>query len=141
MGVGITGQTINMKKIFLFAIAILGFAVAKANAGDDPGIGKKDEMNGTVVHAETKKPMREVIITAYLVSKKEKVVITDDGGSFSFDDLKPGTYKFVFEKAGFKRITREKVVIKTDDAFQINIEMIENNDFEIMPSPFSFTSL
>ena len=58
-----------------------------------------------------------------------------------FDELKPGTYKFVFEKAGFKKITKEKVVIKTDEAFQLNIEMIESSDYEIMPSPFSFAGV
>ena len=63
--------------------------------------------------------------------------MTDEEGSFAFDELKPGTYKFVFEKAGYKKITKEKVVIKTDEAFQMNIEMIENIDFEIMPSPFT----
>jgi hypothetical protein len=30
------------------------------------------------------------------------------------------------------------VVSKTDEAFQMNIEMIESNDFDIVPSPFSF---
>ena len=64
--------------------------------------------------------------------------MTDEDGGFAFDELKPGTYKFIFEKAGFKKITKEKVVIKTDEAFQLNIEMIESNDFEIMPSPFHF---
>ena len=129
-------------KIFLLAIGILGFASAKANdCNPGPGDGKKDDLNGIVVHSETKKPLRDVSVTAYLVSKKEKIVMTDDLGGFAFEELKPGTYKFVFEKAGFKRITREKVVIKTDEAFQLNIEMIEAGDFEIMPSPFHFTGI
>lgn len=128
-------------KMIMMAVCLLGFAAAKANDGvPGPGDGKKDELNGIVVHSESKKPMKDVSITAYLVSKKEKVVITDDLGNFSFDELKPGTYKFVFEKAGYKKITREKVVIKTDEAFQMNIEMIETSDFEIMPSPFQFTA-
>ena len=127
------------QKFLLLAISLLGFVVAKASE-PDPGLGKgkKDEVNGIVHHAETKKPIKDVSITAYSTSKKEKVVITDDDGSFSFDELKPGTYKFVFEKAGFRRITKEKIVVKTDEAFQMNIEMIESNDFEIMPSPFHF---
>jgi hypothetical protein len=127
------------QRIILLAVSLLGFVVAKACA-DDPGLGKgkKDEVNGVVVHAETKKPMKEVSVTAYSTSKKEKIVVSDDYGNFAFDELKPGTYKFVFEKAGFKRITKEKVVIKTDESFQMNIEMIESNDFEIMPSPFHF---
>ena len=30
------------------------------------------------------------------------------------------------------------MVVKADEEFQINIEMIENNDFDLMPSPISF---
>ena len=82
--------------------------------------------------------MKDVSITAILSSKKEKIVLTDEDGTFNFDELKPGTYKFIFEKAGYKKITKEKVLIKTDEAFQMNIEMIESNDFDIVPSPFSF---
>ena len=127
-------------KFLLLAIFLLGFAAAKANTGS-PGEGKKDELNGFVIHADSKKPLKDVSVTAILVSKKEKVVMTDEVGNFAFDELKPGTYKFIFEKAGFKRITKEKVVIKTDESFQMNIEMIESNDYEIMPSPFSYAGV
>lgn len=124
-------------KLFVMALGLFGFVAANAgDCGRDGG--KKDEINGTVFHAESKKPLKDVSVTAYLVSKKEQVMKTDDLGSFAFDELKPGTYKFVFEKAGFKKITKEKVVIKTDEAFLLNIEMIESKDFEIMPSPFHF---
>ena len=124
-------------KLLVLGITLLGSFAAKAGS-DDPGNGKKDELNGTVVHAESKKPLKDVSITAYLVSKKEKAIMTNEDGGFAFDELKPGIYKFVFEKAGFKRITKEKVVIRTDEAFQLNIEMIETNDFDIMPSPLHF---
>ena len=126
--------------MLMLAIGLLGFVAAKADSGDpDPGrgTGKKDDLNGIVVHAESKKPLKDVSVTAVLISKKEKIVLTDEEGSFAFDELKPGTYKFIFEKAGFRKITKEKVVIKTDEAFQLNIEMIENSDYEIMPSPFN----
>ncbi len=122
----------------MLAIGLMGFVVAKAGeCSPGPGDGRKDELNGVVIHSETKKPLKDVSITAILVSKKEKVEYTNDEGGFSFDELKPGTYKFVFEKAGFKKITKEKVVIKTDESFQLNIEMIQNSDYEIMPSPFN----
>lgn len=77
-------------------------------------------------------------ITAYLISRKEKNVHTDDLGGYSFEALKPGTYRLVFEKAGFKRVTKDKVVIKTEEAFQLNIEMIESKDFDLVPSPLHF---
>lgn len=125
----------------MLTISLLGFVMAKANdVGVGPGDGKKDDLNGTVIHSETKKPLKDVTVTAYLISKKEKVELTDEEGGFAFDELKAGTYKFIFEKAGFKKITKEKVVIKTDEAFLLNIEMIESSDLDIMPSPFHFSN-
>lgn len=126
------------QRSFLLVLFLLGAFFAKANNG--PGNGAKDELNGLVVHAENKKPLKDVSITAYTGnSKKEKVVISNEEGNFSFDELKPGTYKFVFEKTGFKKVTREKVVIKTDETFQLQIEMIEVGDYEILPSPFNIS--
>ena len=135
-------KTIRMKpKFFLLAIGLLGFAAAKANTDTDPVTDKRkiDEVNGVIFNSENKKPLKDVTITAYSVSKKEKAVQTDETGNFAFDELKSGTYKFVFEKAGFKKVTKEKVVIKTDETFQLNIEMIESSDLELMPSPFHFS--
>src|ERR1700761_1343515 len=103
-------------KLFLLAAGLFGFVAAHAST-DPPGDrGKKDDLAGSVVHAESKKPLKDVNVTAYLISKKEKTVLTDEGGNYAFDELKPGTYKFVFEKAGFKRVTKEKVVVKADEA-------------------------
>ncbi len=102
---------------------------------------RKYLVNGTVVHADNKKPMKGVSITAVLASKKEKTALTDEGGSFNFDELKPGTYKFIFEKAGYKKITKENITIKEDDTYQLNVEMIEQDSFDIIPSPFSFAKV
>ena len=127
------------QKLLLLAFAFIGCTTAQAKStGDDPGDGKKNDVAGFVFHSESKKPMKDVSVTAYNSSKKEKVVLTEDDGSFSFDELKPGTYKIVFEKSGYRKLIREKVVIKTDETFQLNIEMIEANDLEILPSPVHF---
>ena len=40
---------------------------------------------------------------------------------------------------GFNIVTKEKVVVKTDEAFQLNIEMIEDKGFDLLPSPLHFT--
>ena len=100
-------KPLSMKaKMILLGVGLLGFVVAKAN-GDNPdpdpgtGKGKKDELNGFVTHSDSKRPLKDVTVTAYLVSKKEKMVLTDEEGGFAFDELKPGTYKFVFEKSRF----------------------------------------
>ena len=130
-------------KFLMLALGLLGFVVAKANTGPEPepGVcvkGKKNDLAGVILHGESKKPIKDVVVTAYLVSKKEKAVQTDETGNYGFEELKPGTYKFVFEKSGYKRVTKEKVVVKTDEAFQLNIEMIESKDFDLVPSPLLF---
>lgn len=129
-------------RILLLAISLFGFVVAKANTDPDPGTEKRKvaEINGIVMNADNKKPLKDVNVTAYLGNKKEKekTISSDQDGSYAFDELRPGVYKFVFEKAGFKRVTKERVVIRTDETFQLNIEMIEYNDSDLMPSPFHF---
>ncbi|MGZ8558270.1 MAG: carboxypeptidase-like regulatory domain-containing protein [Chitinophagaceae bacterium] len=130
-------------KLLMLAILLLGFAVAKANTEPEPcnEKGKKNDLAGIILHGESKKPLKNVMVTAYLVSKKEQAVQTDEAGNYGFEELKPGTYKFVFEKSGYKRVTKEKVVVKTDEAFQLNIEMIENKDFDLVPSALLFADL
>jgi len=128
-------------KIFVFIFIGL-FGCIQSKAGDidlikTPGNTINDVM-GSVVDAGTKKPLKEVTVTAYLVSKKEKFVLTDEFGKFGFDELKTGTYKLVFEKEGYRKITKEKVAIKADESFQMRIEMLEDIDFDMMPSPYHF---
>ena len=136
-------QDMNKRLFFLlFGIGLCVSSYATGNDTKDPGSeGKKEELNGTVVNADPKKPLEGVTVTAVLVSKKEKTVITDEDGGFSFDELKPGIYKFVFEKSGYKKATKEKIVVKTDDTFQLKIEMTEADQYDIMPSPFNIGGL
>ncbi len=128
-------------RILMLAVGVFGFLFAKAADPNPPcaAKGKKNDLAGVVFHADNKKPLKDVSVTAYLVSSKEKSVRTDEIGSYAFDELKPGTYKFVFEKAGFKRVTKDKVVVRTDEAFQLNIEMIESREYDVTPSPLHFT--
>jgi hypothetical protein len=135
---GIKPFHMKSKLLLLIGVAAFGFNAAHAS-GNEPGNGKKNDINGSVTESANKKPVSEVNVTAYLLSKKEKAVTTDDVGNYAFDDLKPGTYKFVFEKLGYRKVVKEKVVIKTDETFQMNIEMIQNNDFDLVPTPFHFS--
>ena len=137
-------------KLFLLAAALLSVAVAEAKVDPaDPAIPcvdkkacieKKNDISGIVVHGENKKPLKDVSVTAYLISKKDKSVqTTDHTGGFGFSELQPGTYKIVFEKAGFRKITKEKVQIKANEIFQLNIEMFEKRDFDLTPSALQFS--
>ena len=135
----------NMKSKLLLLIStfLLTSVIAMAsgnitNCGNpNPNPGKKEDIGGSV-HSDAKKPLKDVSITAYLSSRKEKVVVTDGCGSFSFDDLKAGTYKFVFEKQGYKKVVKENVAVKVDEAFQLNIEMVMDEEHDMLPSPQHF---
>lgn len=104
---------------------------------------KKDFVNGIVSHATNKRPLKDVLVTAYLNtdSKKEVSVQTDEAGNYSFDGLKPGTYKLVFEKTGFRRVTKEKIIIKEEDNVKLNIDLAEISHQIMMPSPLHFSEI
>jgi len=130
-----------MKHRFLLLIAICTMGCLQSRASDiDPRTSGKgiNEVAGNIVDGDSKKPIGEVTVTAYSANKKEKFVITDEWGHFEFDELKTGVYKLVFEKEGYRKIVREKVAIKTDETFQMRIEMIEADGFDLLPSPFQF---
>jgi hypothetical protein len=117
----------------------------RANNTNPPSAGtngeetRKNDIAGGVIHTDTKKPLSNVSVTAYSSAKKEKVVYTDANGNYSFNELKAGTYKLVFEKDGLKRVTREKVVIRPDEGCQLNVEMDDEAEFQLLPgSIFDF---
>lgn len=128
----------KIKLLFLGCMATGASLSAIANNGTGEESTRKSDMMGCVLNSETKKPLKDVCITAYMASKKEQVIVTNEHGNYSFENLRPGVYKFVFQKDGYKRVTKEKVFIKTDNGFQMNIEMPENEDFNFMPGAFSF---
>lgn len=127
------------KLLLLFAFCAMGCLQSQAsdNKIGDPGK-SINELSGNIYDAESRKPMKDVTVTAYSATKKEKFVLTDEFGRFEFDELKGGIYKIVFEKDGYRKVVKEKVTLKTDETTQLRIEMIEMDGFDLMPSPFHF---
>lgn len=138
-----------MKVKLLLLLLICCFACAavharNCNKNPDPvNKKKKDFVNGIVSHAANKRPLKDVQVTAYLNAdnKKEVSVQTDEAGNYSFDGLKPGTYKLVFEKTGFRRVTKEKIIIKEEDNVKLNIDLAEISHQIMMPSPLHFSEI
>ncbi len=130
-------------RLTLTAGLILSVLIAKADGGG--GKEKKGRINGEdiyghVTNAGTDRPLKDVTITAILLSRKEKITVTGITGEFGMDELKPGTYKLVFEKDGFKRVIKEKVTVKPNSSVQVNVEM-EDRDYDIGPTPFRFMEM
>ena len=124
--------------LLFFFTAFMFFAKANAS-GTGEETAKKSDLVGGVYSYDSKKPLGSVSVTVYSAAKKEKVVLTDEEGSYAFDNLKAGTYKLVFEKDGYKKVTREKVVVQPDAGAQLNIEMVEHTPFEFLPGPYHFS--
>ena len=127
------------KSVFLSTLLVFSFSAVIA----DPGVpekGVEEEMvSGIVMDMDSKEPLRDVNITAILNSKREKIALTDMNGGYSFIMLKPGTYKLVFEKEGYKKVIKEKVLVTNQTSLQINIEMPEFVPFsERGPSAWHF---
>jgi hypothetical protein len=128
-------------KSFMFlAVTLLGSLVCVANSGDpEPSETiRRNEVYGTIIHAQSKASMKDVNVTAYVDSKKMKIQQSDNEGNYSFDVSKPGVYKFVFEKSGYKKIVKDNIFIKSDEAFLLNIEMFEMPEMDLFPSLFNF---
>jgi hypothetical protein len=130
----------KLKLIFLSALATI-LSLTSFASDTPPGDGdakRNDDLFGGVIESDSKKPLSNVSVTAYSASKKEKVTITDVNGNFSFSDLKPGTYKLVFEKSGYKKVTKERYVVRDDEPQQINVQMEEHKSFDFMPGSSQF---
>ena len=128
------------KLFFLMLVFTTTAFMARANTGPTNGEEtKRTDIAGGVIQTDTKKPLINVSGTAYSARKKEKVVYTDANGYYSFDDLRGGTYKLVFEKSGYKKVTKDKVVIRPDEGCQLNVEMDDEDELQILPgSIFNF---
>lgn len=130
----------KQKLFLLLAILTVGCLQSKAtNTEPSAPPGKIiNELAGNIYDGDSRKPLKEVTVTAYSSNRKEKLVVTDEFGRFEFDELKTGIYKIVFEKEGYRKVVRDKVSLKCDETFQMKIEMIESTGFDVMPSPFHF---
>lgn len=132
---------IMRKKLILLSCTTLFLALG-AKANTTPGHGeessKKSDIAGGVYHSESKKPLSSVVVTAYTGNKKEKAVLTDSNGNYSFDELKPGTYTFVFQKDGFKKVTHSRTISRIDAGVQVNVVLKEHKTFDFMPGSSHF---
>ena len=82
-------------------------------------------VKGVVLDKESRKPLKDVNVTAISQSKTEKIVSTDNNGAFHFIMLKPDTYRLVFEKEGYKKVIKDKVEVKEKIPVRINVELFE----------------
>jgi hypothetical protein len=129
-------------RLLLIAATFLGAGFAAKANNATPGAGeegaRKNDVVGGVFHHESRKPLGNVTVTAYSANRKEKVVTTTASGSYNFDDLKPGTYTFVFEKAGYRKVVREKTIQRENEGAELNVLLEEHSTYDFTPGPAHF---
>jgi hypothetical protein len=125
---------LTLTSLFIF----IGGAASALDASpeNDKSIGT-EAVFGKVFREDSKKPIQNVTVTAILLNRKEKYTITDTEGEFGIDELKPGTYKIIFEKDGYRKVVKEKVNIRQNEPMELNVEM-EFLNYNLVPSPFHF---
>lgn len=67
-------------------------------------------------------PGATVTLTSIATSEKQQQV-TGDTGLYSFVNLNPGQYRLSVEKTGFKRVSRENVVIQVQQTTRVDIAL------------------
>jgi Carboxypeptidase regulatory-like domain len=132
-----------MKKALMITGMALVLLVGRSLAADkslhDPLNPIDPELvSGSVRHSGKDKPLKDVLITVFDESNiKNRTLFTGEEGVFGLSSLRPGTYKIVFQKDGFRKVVREKVTVKTDAGIRLDIEM-EETPQDLGPSPFHF---
>jgi hypothetical protein len=80
---------------------------------------------GTVVAADTKKPVADVIVTAVSPNLQgEQAVVTDAQGQYRIPQLPPGVYTLQFVREGFRTLARSEIQLRLDRTIRVNIELL-----------------
>jgi len=79
-------------------------------------VGNVADSNGAVV------PNARVLLIN-LGTSERRTLETDTDGNFKFVNLVPGNYRVELEKAGFKRLTREPVVVEVQGAVRLDLRL------------------
>ncbi|WNG61260.1 mucoidy inhibitor MuiA family protein [Archangium gephyra] len=83
---------------------------------------------GTVVAADTKRPLADVVVSAVTRELSgEQVVVTDAQGQYRIPQVLPGVYTLRFDKESFKPLNRSEIQVRQDRAIRVNVELLPEN--------------
>jgi len=113
-----------MKKVYILLafVTAVTFAFAKTaetNGCTDKSAVKKTYveqpiLSGTVLDAETKKPLNDVTITIKTPGKADQSITTDAQGNFKMPTLAQGSYTIKFEKDDYRTGEKTNVAVKAN---------------------------
>ncbi len=100
----------------LVACLAVSFTPLQAQTFYGSVVGNVADSNGAVV------PNARILLIN-LGTSERRTVETDNDGNFKFVNLVPGNYRVELEKAGFKRLTREPVVVEVQSAVRLDLTL------------------
>jgi hypothetical protein len=88
---------------------------------------------GTVVSADTKQPVADVVVTATSPNLQgEQTVVTDAQGSYRIPQLPPGEYTLRYEKEAFKPFSRSDIQLRLNRTIRVNVELLPEAFTEVI---------
>ena len=115
-----------MKNIFLCFLLVICAQVCFATENSLTG----SIFSGTVVDANTKKPVADVMIIAHgQETGDEQKFTTDVHGQYKIPSLPIGTYTIRFEKSNYKPVEKRNLSVKkVSSNTKMNIELFDEDD-------------
>ena len=93
-------------RLVLFAIFLMYFIEGSSFA-------RNTSISGEVIDAETETPLVDVHVSLLRDRGGTSLLQTGKTGQFRFDEIAPGTYTLLFERAGYEASDQE-IIVKTD---------------------------
>lgn len=106
---------------FSLLVVIVGLAMISTQAFAQDDV--QAELSGQAVNADTQEPVSGANIT--LVNEDEETT-TDEDGSFSFEELDPGTYTLNARAEGYENWEQEVEVTEQGGGVQIELQPTED---------------
>ncbi|MBJ6760677.1 mucoidy inhibitor MuiA family protein [Myxococcaceae bacterium JPH2] len=95
---------------------------------------------GTITSAESRKPLRDVVVSATSSSlESERDTVTDTQGRYSLAHLPPGTYTLRFESESLRPYARADIALRAGSSLMVNVEMLPDSFTQIVVTAVSAT--
>lgn len=106
-------------RVILRAALGLGLvaALAMAQTGANTGL------RGTVTDPTGASVPQATVTLVRADTGERRVVTTNESGDWEARFLTPGTYQLAFERAGFKKLVRDGVVVSTSEVATVNVDL------------------
>ncbi|MCY1017572.1 mucoidy inhibitor MuiA family protein [Pyxidicoccus sp. MSG2] len=88
---------------------------------------------GTVIDAQDRRPVPDLVVTATAVSLGgEETVVTDAQGNYRIPFLPPGVYTLRFEKEQYRPYARSDIQLRGENTLRVNVELLPESLGEVV---------